>query len=394
VIGEFGGASRSLFEAVRAFPSGDVEAVFITARGSVLPFFEKLGRVVSAWGMSKFDHTRYGCYRGARWLILLREIAFMPSTLSAIRRARGLHRDVDVVHLNEFTGLPVLWAVRRWLAPRAVVVHVRSLANDDTRLGRTRWVHRQLRAAAAVVAIDENVRATLPADLRVDVIHNAFSPSTADTPDPEIEARLARLRPESFKLGFVGNLLHVKGIDELIAAAHLVRERGIDVEYVIVGDDANSSRGLRAWVLRLLGLQQNRRAAVEAEIERLGLGDRVHMVGFTAAIARVYKHMDALCFPSHYDAPGRPIFEAAFFGVPSIVAVRHPRADTLVHEVTGLAFEPRSAPQLADAIERLARDRDATRRMGAAAREMAERNFNASCNAAALLAVYRRVASP
>jgi glycosyltransferase involved in cell wall biosynthesis len=393
VIGEFGGASRSLFEAVRAFPSGDVEAVFITARGSVLPFFEQLGRIVSAWGMSKFDHTRYGHYRGARWLVLLREIAFLPSTLLAIRRARGLHRDVDIVHLNEFTGLPVLWAVRRWLAPRAVVVHVRSLANDDTNLARTRWVHRQLRAAAAVVAIDENVRATLPADLRVDVIHNAFSPSTADTPDPVIEARLARLRPESFKIGFVGNLLRVKGIDELIAAAHLVRERGIDVEYIIVGDDAKSSRGLRALGLRLLGLQQDRRTEVEAEIARLELGQRVHMVGFTAAIARVYKHMDALCFPSHYDAPGRPIFEAAFFGVPSIVAVRAPRADTLVDGVTGLAFPPGSAPQLADAIERLAGDRDATRRMGAAAREMAERNFNASCNAAALLAVYRRVAS-
>lgn len=393
VIGEFGGASRSLFEAVRAFPKGEVEAVFITARGSVLPFFEQLGRIVDAWGVSKFDHTRYGHYRGARWFVLLREIAFLPSTLLAIRRARGLHRDVDVVHLNEFTGLPVLWAVRRWLAPRAVVVHVRSLANDDTRLFRTRWVHKQLRAVEAVVAIDENVRATLPADLRVDVIHNAFSPNTVDTPDPVIEAKLARLRPESFKLGFVGNLLRVKGIDELIAAAHLVCGRGIDVEYIIVGDDAKSSRGLRAWILRLLGLQQDRRAQVETEIARLALDDRVHMVGFTAAIARAYKHMDALCFPSHYDAPGRPIFEAAFFGVPSIVAVRVPRADTLVDGVTGLAFPPGSAPQLADAIERLARDRPAARAMGAAARAMAEGNFSATNNAAQLLTLYRRVLS-
>jgi glycosyltransferase involved in cell wall biosynthesis len=101
--------------------------------------------------------------------------------------------------------------------------------------------------------------------------------------------------------------------------------------------------------------------------------------------------MDVLCFPSHYDAPGRPIFEAAFFGVPSIVAVRKPRADTLVDGVTGIAFAPGDAVALADAIERLARDRGLAARMGQAAREMAERTFDVTANASALLAVYRRV---
>jgi glycosyltransferase involved in cell wall biosynthesis len=356
VIGEFGGASRSLFETVRAFPPGEVEAVFVTARGSVLRFFSQLGRVISAWGVSKLDHTRYGYYRGMRWLILVREIAYLPATLRALRRARAVGTRVDIVHLNEFSGLPVLWLARRWLAPAATVVHVRSLANENSGLARTRWVHRELRRASAVVAIDQNVRSTLPADLRVDVIHNAFSPSTADHPDPAVELALTRLRPESFKVGFVGNLLRVKGIDELIAAAHLTVKRGIDVEFIVVGGDARTSRGPIAWILRQLGMQQDRSAQVEQEIARLDLGDRVHMLGFTASIARVYRCMDVLCFPSHYDAPGRPIFEAAFFGVPSIVAVREPRADTLVHGVTGLAFTPGSAEELADAIERLARN--------------------------------------
>ena len=391
MIGEFGGASRSLFEAVRALPAGAVEPVFVTPRGSVQRFFEQLGPVITAWGISKFDHTRYTHYRALRWLVLLREMAFLPATALALWRARRVCGPVDVLHLNEFTGLPALWLAERWLRPRATVIHVRSLTCDAPGLTRTRWLHALLRRANAVVAIDESVRATLPADLRVDVIHNAFTPSLADMPDTALEERLNLLRPESFKVGFVGNLLRVKGIAELIEAARITRDRGLDVEFVVVGDDARSSRGLRAWLLRALGLHQNQRAEVEAQITQLALGDRVHLVGFTAAIARVYRRIDVLCFPSHYDAPGRPIFEAAFFGVPSIVAVRHPRADTLVHEVTGLAFEPGSAQQLAVAIERLARDRDAARRMGAAALEMAERNFNASRNAAELLAVYRRV---
>jgi glycosyltransferase involved in cell wall biosynthesis len=393
VVGEFGGASRSLYEAVRAFPEGVIEPVFVTARGTVQRFFSQLGRVVTAWGMSKFDHTRYGYYRGARWLILLREIAYLPATILAIRRVRREISHVDVLHLNEFVGLPALWLARRWLAPRAIVIHVRSLACDKTKLKRTRWLHHELRSAHAVVSIDESVRATLPADLKVDVIRNAFTPSTADSPDPAVELVMGRLRPGTFKVGFVGNLLRVKGIEEFIAAAHLIRQRGLDVEFIIVGDDARGSRGPLAGMLRALNLQQDHRAHVEAEIARLGLKDHVHMVGFTASIARVYRQMNVLCFPSHYDAPGRPIFEAAFFGVPSIVAVRDPRPDTLVDGVTGLAFTPGNAAELADCIEELARDVQKARSMGLAAKSLAEENFEAGRNAQTLLALYRRILS-
>ncbi len=392
MIGPFGGASRSLFEAIRAFPPDAVQARFVTQRGSVTGFFSRVGEVIEARGMSQFDNTRYSHYRGTRWLVLLRELAYLPFTVMALRRARRRWGEVDLIHLNEFTGLVPLWIARRMFSAPAVV-HVRSVAHDDARSWRTRWVHRMLRnEARAVIAIDENVRASLPADLRVDVIHNAFSPKQATGADDAFDRRLQALRPESFKVGFVGNLLLVKGIHELVEAARITRDRGLDVEFIVVGDDVQPSRGLKARLVRSLGLAQNVRAEVEAALERHALRDRVHLVGFTAEIARAYRHMDVLCFPSHYDAPGRPIFEAAFFGVPSIVAVREPRADTLVHGETGLAIAPRAADQLADAIERMVTDRNATRRMGEAARQMAEHNFSVERNAGRLLDVYRRVA--
>ncbi len=391
MIGPFGGASRSLFEAVRAFPEGAVQARFVTQRGSVTPYFAQLGEVESARGLCKFDHTQYSHYRRLRWLVVLRELAYLPFSWLALRHARRRWGEVDLIHLNEFTGLPVLWlAQRRFKAP--AVVHVRSVAHDDTVMARTHWLHRALRRAAAVVAIDQNVRASLPADLPVEVIHNAFAPARAAGADDAFEARLAGLRAESFKVGFVGNLLLVKGILDLVEAARLLDARGVDVEFLIVGDDVQPSRGVKAALLKRLGLAQNMRAEVEAALRRHGLQGRFHMLGFTKEIARAYRRMDMLCFPSHYDAPGRPIFEAAFFGVPSVVAVRAPRADTLVHGRTGLAVPPREPAALADAIERLARDRTATRRMGEAARAMAESNFDVQRNAARLLDLYRRVA--
>ena len=391
LTGAFGGSSRSLLETVRAFPEGAVQAMFVTPRGTAGRFFSAVGEVIEARGLTQFDNTRYSYYRGLRWLVLLREIAYLPTTVLALHRARQRWGGVDLIHLNEFTGLIPLWLARRWFhAPP--VVHVRSVARVAPGSWRTRWVNRMLsQEARAVIAIDETVRGSLPAQLSVDVVHNAFSPKDAATPDGSLAVALSALRPESFKVGFVGNLLRVKGIHELIEAARLTRERGFDFEFIVVGDDAHSSRGWRARRLRLLGLEQNMRFEVETLLSRHSLRDRVHLVGFTSDIAQAYRRMDVLCFPSHYDAPGRPIFEAAFFRVPSIVAVRDPKPDTLIDGVTGIAIDPQSADQLARALERLATNREASRRMGEAAYRMAVSNFDVHRNAADLLKVYRRI---
>ena len=391
LTGSFGGSSRSLFEAVRAMPDGAVAPMFVTQRGTVSGFFGRLGPVVEARGLTQFDDTRYSHYRGARWLVVLRELAYLPSTLCALREAKRRGLRVDLIHLNEFTGLVPLWLAQRYFAAPAVV-HVRSLARHAPQSWRWRKVQSMLAdPSRSVVAIDESVRASLPAELPVEVIHNAFSAGETPKPDPRLEGRLATLRAESFKVGFVGNLLRVKGIHELVEAARLTKERGFDIEFIVIGDDARPSRGLKASVLRRLGLGQSMRDELEAAIDRHALRDRFHLMGFSADIGAAYRRMDALCFPSHYDAPGRPVFEAAFFGVPAIVAVRRPQCDTLVDGVTGIAVEPGSALQLADAIGRLASDRALARRMGAAARELAEACFDPAANAARLLALYRRI---
>ncbi|MCK1652712.1 glycosyltransferase family 4 protein [Bradyrhizobium sp. 149] len=390
MTGAFAGGCRSLYEVVRALPTGAVEPVFVAPRGSIHAFLSRLGDMIETAGISQFDNTRYGYYRGLRWLVLLREIAFVPSTIAGLLRARRQWKSVDLIHINEITGL-LPWLLARRLFKVPVVVHVRSVVRDDRESRRTRWISRMLRdRASAVIAIDQNVRASLPPDLPVDVIHNSLSLDAPEKSAATLADQL-KLKPDSFKIGFVGNLLRVKGIFELIEAARLTRDRGLNVEFVIVGGDASGSNTLKARILNRLGIGQDVGTEVKAKIAEYGLADRVHMVGFMANIARAYACMDVLCFPSHYDAPGRPIFEAAFLRVPSIAAVRKPLADTLVHGVTGLAVPPHDAQALADAIATVAADRALAARMGEAAYQMAVSNFQAVKNAAKLLEVYKRV---
>lgn len=393
-IGPFGGSSRSLFEALRALPAGAAEVLMLIVRGTVVPYYERVShdRVV-ARALSHFDNTKYGYYRGMRWVVLLRELVNLVPTVRAVWAAKRRWTHVDVIHGNELTDLiPVLLA--RWLFRAPVVIHVRSLQREAPRSWRSRWIGRMLRRHVdRVVAIDDGVRATLPSDLPVEVIHNSFTPARSPTTDPALVEALGRLRPGSLKVGFVG-LLHVsKGLLDLVAAADQAVRAGADLEFVIAGGATRSTRGPKAWALRTLRLAQDVDDQFEREVQARGLSDRFHVLGMVDDIQRVYESIDVICFPSHFDAPGRPVFEAAFSGVPSIVAVRAPRADTLVHGETGLAFPGRDIDALAAAFLHFSRDRGEVRRMGEHARALAQRNFEPRTNAAKLLATFRRVAT-
>lgn len=385
--GAFGGASRSLYEVLVELTPQHVTPMFVTQQGTVVDFFSKLGNVVSAKGLTQFDNTRYSYYRGMRWLVLLREFAYVPYTVRALRIAKRQFGDVDIIHLNEFTGLITLWLTRLYFDAK-VVIHVRSVARDNSSSLRTRFVNFTLhKLADHVIAIDQNVRASLPVHLPVSIIHNSFKVKSQRDSDL-IAQSLSRLSPSSFKVGFVGNLLKVKGIIELIQAAYILKSKGLDVEFVVVGDDVKPSKGLKSTVLSSLGLQQNSRAEVERLLDEYELRDNIHLLGFTTNIGQIYRFINVLCFPSHYDAPGRPIFEAAFYGKPSIVAVQKPYDDTLIHGVTGLAILPKSAGEIASAIQYLIDNPDKCLSMGAAAKVLAENNFDVVRNSAELLSVY------
>lgn len=386
--GAFGGASRSLYEVLAELAPQHVSPIFITQQGTVVDFFSNLGPVVSVKGLTQFNNTHYGYYQGARWLVLLRELLYLPYTIYAIRAAKRQFGEVDIIHVNEFTGLFTLWLARQYFKAPAIV-HVRSVARDDSGSLRTRLVNFMFhKLADRVIAIDQNVRASLPANLPVSVIHNSFRvKAQADT--AEITQTLARLSPTSFKVAFVGNLLKVKGIIELIQAARILKSKGLDIKFILVGDDVKPSKGIKSSVLSALGLQQNSRAEVERLLDEYDLRDNIHLLGFTSNIGQVYRFVNVLCFPSHYDAPGRPIFEAAFYGKPSIVAVQKPYDDTLIHGVTGLAISPKSADEIVSAIEFLMDNPDKCLSMGAAAKALAENNFDVVRNSAELLSVYK-----
>ena len=380
----FGGASKSLIELFGCLRAYGVQGTVLTPSGTVCQAFAQAGMDVRrVRGLSQFDNTRYGYYRRLRWIILLREFFLLPFSLIAIWRLR--HERFDVLHLNEVTLLP-LGILAKLLLRIPMVVHVRSLQRPPGRGLRTRLLSAVLqRFAEAVVPIDHTVASTLSNDLPLRVVHNGLS---IDSPPNEMSPRD---RDGPVRVGFVGGLIPLKGVYELVEAMRILKDRQVRIECWIAGENARDLSGLKAWVLSKLGFAHDVRKDLECFIVKHDLQSNVHLLGFVDDVRLLYPQLDILCFPSHLDAAGRPVFEAAFYSIPSVVAVADPVPDAILHEVTGLAI-PRSDPELlADALHRLARDSEFRLTLGRRARRWAEDNFAIEVNARLMYRIYQDV---
>lgn len=380
----FGGASKSLIELYRLLHAGGVRGTVLTPVGAVCQSFEKAGmRVRPVKGLSQFDNTRYGYYRKVRWLILLREFLLLPFALAGLWRLR--REPFDLIHINEITLLP-LGVIAKRLLRVPMVVHVRSLQRKPGSGMRTSWLNGLLRRYAdAVVAIDHTVALTLEATLPLSIIHNGLE--VTDQPvDRHAEG-------EPVKVGFLGVLIPLKGIFELVEAMRILKARGVAIECLVAGENARQISGFKAWVLRKFGFARDVRAELEELIRRDELEDQIKLLGFVSDVRELYPQLDILCFPSHLNAAGRPVFEAAFYSVPSVVAVTHPMPDALLHEVTGLAVPIPDPMLIADALQRLAEEPEFRRKLGRQAQIWAEENFAIDVNAAHILDLYRYVLS-
>jgi glycosyltransferase involved in cell wall biosynthesis len=381
----FGGASKSLCELLQAMPADSVNAVVLCPPGSAAERFRRAGaQVVTSRGVPQWDHTRYGSYRRMRWLLLLRELFFvLPMWLALLRVRKRIDR-VDVVHANDITVL-LVGALAARLLEAPLVVHVRSLQNDNAALWRTRWQNRLLqRMNANVIAIDETVRRTIPRWMDVSVIHNGLRVRENAPQEPRSDSE-----PRPFRAAIVGVLLRLKGVFDFVEAARLCRLRGIEAEFWIVGENVREVKGLRGQLLSTLGFAEDVRSGLSGLVQAYGLEGCVKFLGFVDDVASVYREIDVLCFPSHLDAAGRPVFEAAWFGVPSIVAVRDPLPDTIRDGQSGLCIGESDPQALADAIAKLYSDGAERHRLGRGARRLAETYFDQSRNSLQVLDIYR-----
>jgi len=322
------------------------------------------------WRTERSTHGRVELVRLATAL-MLHGTPIVPSLARAMRQARP-----DMVHLH----FPNPMAALACLMSRLDVPIVVTWHSDVVRQRRAAAVFAPLlslllqRCAAIIVASAAYIETSpvlrsrrklcrvIPYGIRAEAYENA------DT------ARVAQLRRRFGKrlVLAVGRLVYYKGFEHLVRAMADVR-----ATVLIAGDGPL-------------------RAALSAEAARLGVGDRVVLLGRVddAELKACYHACDVFALPSveRSEAFGIVQLEAMACGRPVVntwlnSGVPHVSLDGL----TGLTVPPGDPKALATALSALLGDPARRAAMGAAARQRVREEFSAELMARRTLEVYREV---
>ena len=260
------------------------------------------------------------------------------------------------------------------------VYHVHSpAARDSSRPWANRingWIERQaLRNCSHVIAVSESLRQDCMGvgikSRQVSVVHNGV-------PAIRLPRRAAPRVGGRWTLGMVALMRPRKGLEVVLEALAQLTAGGHDV------------------VLRCIGPYESPeyRASIEAEIERLNLGDRVEQIGFTDDVPASLARLDAMVLPSLY-GEGLPmvVLEAMAAALPVIATRVEGTPEAIRNGVEGLLAHPGDANSLARQIESLVTGKYDWDAMAEAACRRHEAAFSDHAMAAGAASVYRRVLS-
>lgn len=177
-------------------------------------------------------------------------------------------------------------------------------------------------------------------------------------------------RPDGPTMVTVARHDPVKGVDVLLEAA--ARTSG-DVHFVVIGDGPESDR-------------------LHALATRLGLDDRVEfrVMAWNEPASDVMWAFDALVLPSRLEGFPVTIMEAMLAGLPVVATDVGSVREAIEEGVTGWIVPPEDPAALAAAIDAVAADLPAARRMGAAARAVALDRFSVDRTVAGFVGLYEQ----
>jgi glycosyltransferase involved in cell wall biosynthesis len=162
-------------------------------------------------------------------------------------------------------------------------------------------------------------------------------------------------RSHSVRLLVVGRYGKRKGGPELIAAVAKAQNAGVTATLRFVGSEEH----------------EGEEAELRAEVDRHALDGAVEFVGTARGdeLLAHYAAADVFCLPSKREGLPLAILEAMAAGLPVLATPVGAIADVVEDGQHGILVPPGDSDALAEAITRLASDRELRERLGAAARE-------------------------
>jgi len=157
----------------------------------------------------------------------------------------------------------------------------------------------------------------------------------------------------------VGRLAPEKGYDYIIQAASILRERGVDFSWLIIGEGPE-------------------RTKIEESIRIHQLEDSVSLLGArpSTEVREAMMNSQLFVLASLSESAGMVYMEAMSTGTPVVGTNVMGVAEFVIEDTTGFLVPPGEPHALAQRIEKLLKDEATRNRMGSAGREHVLGNLN------------------
>jgi glycosyltransferase involved in cell wall biosynthesis len=288
--------------------------------------------------------------------------------------------------LGERYGLPVVYEVRGFWEDTWLSRH-----RNGADLARSELYRRNrdletwcMLSADLVVTLGEAMREEIvargvPAD-KVLIVPNAVSEDFLQPlPDASALRKELGIAPNEHVIGEVSSLVPHEGIGTLLEATRLLKDRGLLVRTLIVGDGPE-------------------RPALQRQAADLGLGEVAIFTGRVPAakVREFHALLDVFVVPRTPDrvcqlvTPLKPV-EAMASGLCVVTSEVKALAEIIKPDVTGALTIPEDPVALADSLELLVCSPDVRRKLGDNAREWVARDRTWAHNAARYREAYARL---
>ncbi|SCA56205.1 Group 1 glycosyl transferase [Candidatus Terasakiella magnetica] len=164
---------------------------------------------------------------------------------------------------------------------------------------------------------------------------------------------------------FVGRLLWAKGVDEIVKAARLLKDKGRDYKIVLVGDIDPG----------------NPQSATQEHLNNWKKEGIVEFWGAQSNITEIYQKSTIALLPSWREGLPKSLLEAAACGIPMIATDVPGCREIVKHNENGYLVGLKNPIDLANAIEKLMENPELCQKFGQAAR----RDIDAELNDQAIL---------
>ena len=355
-----GGAQRSLYEYLKLINEDKKNEIYLLSPSSDNELLKEF-RTINFRFIPQFYNGIKSYYRGFRWFLLIRETTYLFLFLFFCIYLKFAYKKFDLIYFNDITLLPCL-ILKFFFKSRYV-----SALRSKQRLKKN-FIYSFLKKLCdkylfKIISIDNDIFNSSYCLNKTIICRNIFNFE---------KIYKKKNTNNNFVVGYIGTFLKEKGIENFYNLAKIFSKKKykkFKIKFYAIG--RIPKKNIKYYLSAIL------KNPYFIPKERL---DNFYLLGDTNKLDSVYSKITLMTFISRVKAIGRPVLEASFFNVPSIVFLNEKKSDYIINNSTGYIIKEDNLNEVVRKIIYLYKKRSLLSKFGRNAYKNSSKKFNPKYN--------------